>query len=302
MATLEDGFRAYAASHPKPAGLPSWHDECGKLQYEWNSSFTADWHPAGSITTAAHVMANSTLFFPVSVNDITPGRFIFFSLPGTPDGHVGQVLAGRGLDAICGWASDALTEPLGAFIGLGTPADYIKKKNATFLGVSEDYAGALPNLAAFSGGGSVTPITDPVEDDMATEMVWYVNAASTDGKVTADSVYYQRSAGDALVLLGTSETSSEYTQLEQKLMTVPSLPVGNLYTPISGNGIQTLIGLRGLVGSYAQTSAGSDLSGVTGGITALATAVGQSTSALQTSIAGVPAATVKAQGAALSNG
>jgi GH25 family lysozyme M1 (1,4-beta-N-acetylmuramidase) len=103
-------------------------------------------------------------------------------------------------------------------------------------------------------------------------LLWYCTTASPDGAIKLYSMWFQRWPGDALVELdtGNSSTSSEYTAYMRLYyrMDDGSVPVGgndvegirNLYTEISGLGIQALITLRGQVQSYAP--AGTVSSGV----------------------------------------
>lgn len=165
MTTLQDGATAFAKAHPLTPDGTSWKNGCARLAWDWCASFTPGWKTGGDVSTAAKAMKLSDVLFPVSVNDIIPGRLVWLSIPGNIDGHVGFCVAGQGLDALIFWATDVLQIVLGNFIGFGTVRQYeASSHHGVFVGVSEDYAGAVPNLSTFAGGG-VTPVPDPTTGD-----------------------------------------------------------------------------------------------------------------------------------------
>ena len=158
MPTLQQAATAWAQANPLTPTRTSWQNGCARLQYDWNASYTPGWATHGSVTTAMNAMSNSSIL-STDPAQILPGRFVWLSLPGVPAGHVGQCVSGEGLDALIFWATDVLQIPVHPFIGFGTVREYAASAHrGKFLGVSEDYAGALPNLAAFSSVGPVTPI------------------------------------------------------------------------------------------------------------------------------------------------
>jgi len=232
MPTLEDAAHAWALANPETPTHTSWLDGCARCMWDFNASFTKNWGPKGNITTAMYVMANSAVFEPVNVNDIMPGRFVWISLSGVPAGHVGMVVSGQGLDALVFWATATLTVEWAPYLGLGTVRDYLaRKKGSKFVGASEDYAGAIPNLSAFSGGG-VTPIP---EDDMA-----YTILAANDAPLLNTWAYI----GLPLSFVFSADAG---TNLAQKQLVAAINGIADVnalaVTPISSVGMQNAIGL-----------------------------------------------------------
>lgn len=178
MATLEVGASAFAKAHPVTPTDTSWENGCARLMWDWCASITKGWVTRGDVSTAAKAMNLSNLFFPVNANDILPGRFVWLTLPGSPDGHVGFVVAGHGLDALIFWATDVLQIKLGNFIGFGTVRQYeASPHKGRFVGVSEDYAGSVPNLSAFE---NITP-TPTIERDITMRLATSTPAATAGG-------------------------------------------------------------------------------------------------------------------------
>lgn len=301
MTTLEVGAEQYAAKHPLNRVGKSWKNDCGGLMYSFNASFTKGWAPKGTISTAMHVMAGSTLFFPVSYDDIQVGRFVFLLPAGIPDGHVGQVVSGQGLDALCFWASDALTVKLGDYIGFGTVRNYMAVKKATFKGVSEDYAGAIPNLAAFSGG--VTPPPQPPTINRRTNEMLNLGQCTIGGvnhfvmysvdpnwSIVGHNLWIEALATDKRDWLNLYGTPFDIPQdvWNQRSNDPGRITSTDKYAPLAGTTtVAPFTSAQITALANALQAAG------VGGLTAA-----QLTAALDT----VPGAVVKAEGAALANG
>lgn len=155
----------------------------------------------------------------------------------------------------------------------GTIAQVAQACGNAYAGWVGDFDGRAIDFTS-TAGGNVRPFPETPtdkEDTMSTEMLWFVTKASTDKAKTAvqNSVWYQRSPGDALVKLDDDYTkSSEYTQLVRKNYRNPDgSPITSsssqaqkdagqslLYTPVAGDSIVALIGKYGQVASYANAA------------------------------------------------
>lgn len=315
MTTLQEGATAFAKAHPLTPSGTSWEDGCARLSWDWSASFTPGWSTGGAnVSTAAHAMANSTLFWPVDPNDILPGRYIWIEIPGSAAGHVGFVVAGQGLDALVFWATSVLQIKLGNFIGFGTMRAYAASSfRGIFLGVSEDYAGALPNLSAFEEVGPPTPIPTPVIPMKGTtDMELYAAVAPTPVPAKYLAVNAGLVAGAVTYVLIPSGQPPRVTQNQtlaaqwsQQLFNQPSATgiIGGIaWAQFDQWFDQATAAVVAGSATVDLTPVETQLEQSNAALLAMATALGQDTTAIEAAIAAEPAATVKAEGAALSNG
>lgn len=219
MTTLEQGAATFAKAHPLTPDGTSWKGGCARLMWDFCQSITRGWATHGDVSTAKLAMGNSNVFFPINAKDIRPGRFVWLSLPSNPDWHVGFCVAGAGLDALIFWATDVLQIKLGNYIGFGTVREYESSAHqGKFVGVSEDYAGATPNLSAFEVVNPPTPIHE--ESDMIfIQRTDTKQIAARDSGVfvpltAASLARYTRQYGAAVIAAALQVTAADWTNIQ----------------------------------------------------------------------------------------